>query len=69
MLTEEAWGWKVCLDKMVPAPSAQEESLGLQGGHGVRPRGLWRSDFIGRPCDALEAILKITSYFNEGVEQ
>lgn len=66
-LAEEAWGWKVCLDKMVPALFAQEERLGLQGGHGVRPRVLWRTDFIERPCDALEAILKITSGLSEGV--
>jgi hypothetical protein len=61
MLAGEAWGWKACLDKMVPAPLAQEESLALQGGHGVRPRGLWWADLIERPCDALEAILKIAS--------
>lgn len=67
MPAEEAWGWKACLDKMVPAPFAQEEILAHQGGHGVRPRELWWTDFIERPCDALKAILKITSCLNEGV--
>lgn len=67
MLAGEVWGWRAYLDKMAPAPFAQKEILALQGGHGVRPRGLWWNDFIERPCDALEAILKITSCLSEGV--